>query len=85
MLLEIQNLGSLTEKPPLVLPRKFNLIYDEQLSQYPLQYILLSQIITVSLLLSRRNSINSVVLVRKRTIPTKRPQPADEVSANFSC
>jgi hypothetical protein len=28
--------------------------------------------------------VNSVVLVRKRTIPTKRPQPADEVSANFS-
>jgi hypothetical protein len=27
---------------------------------------------------------NSVVLVRKRTIPTKPPQPADEVSANFS-
>jgi hypothetical protein len=27
---------------------------------------------------------NSVVLVRKRTIPNKRPQPADEVSANFS-
>jgi hypothetical protein len=28
--------------------------------------------------------LNSVVLVRKRTIPTKRPQPAGEVSANFS-
>jgi hypothetical protein len=28
--------------------------------------------------------LNSVVLARKRTIPTKRPQPADEVSANFS-
>jgi hypothetical protein len=28
--------------------------------------------------------INSVVLVRKRTIPTERPQPAGEVSANFS-
>jgi hypothetical protein len=27
---------------------------------------------------------NSVVLVRKRTIPTKRPQPADEGSAKFS-
>jgi hypothetical protein len=27
---------------------------------------------------------NSVVLVRKRTIPTERPQPAGEVSANFS-
>jgi hypothetical protein len=27
---------------------------------------------------------NSVVLVRKRTIPTERPQPADKVSANFS-
>jgi hypothetical protein len=28
--------------------------------------------------------LNSVVLVRKRTIPTKRPQPADKVSAKFS-
>jgi hypothetical protein len=28
--------------------------------------------------------INSVVLVRKRTIPTERPQPVGEVSANFS-
>jgi hypothetical protein len=27
---------------------------------------------------------NSVVLVRKRTIPAERQQPADEVSANFS-
>jgi hypothetical protein len=27
---------------------------------------------------------NSVVLVRKRTIPTERPQPAGEVSVNFS-
>jgi hypothetical protein len=26
---------------------------------------------------------NSVVLVRKRTIPTERPQPVGEVSANF--
>jgi hypothetical protein len=26
--------------------------------------------------------LNSVVLVRKRTIPTERPQPAGEVSAN---
>jgi hypothetical protein len=28
--------------------------------------------------------LNSAVLVRKRTIPTERPQPAGEVSANFS-
>jgi hypothetical protein len=27
---------------------------------------------------------NSVVLVRKRTRPIERPQPAGEVSANFS-
>jgi hypothetical protein len=27
---------------------------------------------------------NSVVLVRKRTIPSERPQPVGEVSANFS-
>jgi hypothetical protein len=32
----------------------------------------------------KKLKLNSVVLVRKRTIPTKRPQPADEVSANFS-
>jgi hypothetical protein len=32
-----------------------------------------------------KKKLNSVVfLVRKWTIPTKRPQPADEVSANFS-
>jgi hypothetical protein len=28
--------------------------------------------------------LNSVVLVRKRTIPTERPQPVGEVSANVS-
>jgi hypothetical protein len=33
------------------------------------------------LFLKEKEKKNSVVLVRKRTIPTKRPQPADEVSA----
>jgi hypothetical protein len=28
--------------------------------------------------------LNAVVLIRKRTIPTERPQPDGEVSANFS-
>jgi RNase P subunit RPR2 len=28
--------------------------------------------------------LNSVVLVRKRTIPTERPQPVGKISANFS-
>jgi hypothetical protein len=32
----------------------------------------------------RHSAYNSVVLVRKRTIPTEGPQPAGEVSANFS-
>jgi hypothetical protein len=36
----------------------------------------------LSLLLKKKKT--SVVLVRKRTIPTGRPQPAGEVSANFS-
>jgi hypothetical protein len=37
------------------------------------------------LLVSSLNELtNSVVLVHKRTIPTERPQPAGEVSANFS-
>jgi hypothetical protein len=29
-------------------------------------------------------NFNSVVLVRKRTIPTERPQPVGEISTNFS-
>jgi hypothetical protein len=32
----------------------------------------------------KKEQLNSVVLVRKRTIPTERPQPIGEVSANFS-
>ena len=31
----------------------------------------------------RTNSKNSVALVRERTIPTERPPPVGEVSANF--
>jgi hypothetical protein len=31
-----------------------------------------------------KTKLNSVVLVRKRTIPTERPQPAGEVKANIS-
>jgi hypothetical protein len=31
-----------------------------------------------------KTKLNSVVLVRKRTIPTERPQPVGEVSVNFS-
>jgi hypothetical protein len=31
-----------------------------------------------------KKKLSSVVLVGKRTIPTERPQPAGEVSANFS-
>jgi hypothetical protein len=31
-----------------------------------------------------KTKLNSVVLVRKCTIPTERPQPVGEVSANFS-
>jgi hypothetical protein len=34
--------------------------------------------------MNKKKKLNSVVLVRKRTIPTERPQPAGEVSANFS-
>jgi hypothetical protein len=32
----------------------------------------------------KENLLNSVVLVRKRTIPTERPQPAGEVSALYT-
>ena len=35
------------------------------------------------LLLSDTLKLNSVALVRERTIPTERPPPVGEVSANF--
>jgi hypothetical protein len=31
-----------------------------------------------------KTKLNSMVLVRKRTIPTERPRPVGEVSANIS-
>jgi hypothetical protein len=40
--------------------------------------------ITISLKDVNITKLNSLVLVRKRTITTQRPQPADEASANFS-
>jgi hypothetical protein len=36
------------------------------------------------LYIGKKTKLNFVVLVRKRTIPTERPQPVGEVSANFS-
>jgi hypothetical protein len=40
--------------------------------------------VTLILLISLQQQTNSVALVRKRTIPTERPPPVGEVSANFS-
>jgi hypothetical protein len=40
-------------------------------------------ILTVILLLNPKLKLNSVALVRERTIPTERPPPGGEVSANF--
>jgi hypothetical protein len=37
-----------------------------------------------AVLVENYTKLNSVVLVLKRTIPTERPQPVGEVSANFS-
>jgi hypothetical protein len=48
-----------------------------------MQFLLLNKL-RVGTQLTSQTGLNSVVLVRKRTILTKRPQPADEVSANFS-
>jgi hypothetical protein len=33
---------------------------------------------------TKKTKLNSVVLVRKQTILTEQPQPADEASVNFS-
>jgi len=42
-----------------------------------------SLFISVIYKLSLATKLNSVALVRTRTIPTERPPPVDEVSANF--
>jgi hypothetical protein len=41
-------------------------------------------IFIVTVMKTSNQMINSEVLVRKRTIPTERPQSVGEVSANFS-
>ena len=38
---------------------------------------------TATAALTTTTKLNSVALVRERTIPTERPPPVDEVSANF--
>ena len=37
----------------------------------------------IPLVISSKTKLNSVALVRERTIPTERPPPVGEVSANF--
>jgi len=44
---------------------------------------LMKTLVSTSLLLSQIGKKNSVALVRERTIPTERPPPVGEVSANF--
>jgi hypothetical protein len=43
----------------------------------------LSIVISLSIRRLRSTKLNSMALVRERTIPTERPPPVGEVSANF--
>jgi len=42
-----------------------------------------STVVTVIAVILPKTKLNSVALVRERTIPTERPPPVGEVSANF--
>jgi hypothetical protein len=44
---------------------------------------MLTEIFHINWNASTKSKLNSVALARKRTIPTERPQPVGEVSANF--
>jgi hypothetical protein len=71
------------ELPPLRRPARsqslYRLRYPGSLSVRVVQFHEISH-----WLFSLTNKLNSVALVRKQTIPTERPQPVGEVSANFS-
>jgi hypothetical protein len=57
-------------------------------SERPVTFIVIHSTINNNTVLMGRDinkqNNNSVALVRKRTIPTERPQPVGEVTANFS-
>ena len=53
------------------------------LRPFGLQFSIISAIPVLSILVACRKKLNSVALVHKRTIPTERPPPVGEVSANF--
>ena len=46
-------------------------------------FISVTSIMAIKRLMSINLKLNSVALVRERTIPTERPPPVGEVSANF--
>ena len=88
---KINTTGNHTNSPP---PRKGPIWCKRNYSIYPFSFIpvyILFSIIYSSFHFNHCNCndltficlINSVALVRERTIPTERPPPVGEVSANF--
>jgi hypothetical protein len=63
--------------PPITILAELK--HAQMLSKQVLFYVIISWH-----LLNYTKKLNSVVLVHKRTIPTKRPLLVSEVSANFS-
>ena len=59
-----------------------NLLFDENVTDCELNISTMLEI-TRNVCLEILTKLNSVALVRKRTIPTERPPPVGEVSANF--
>ena len=51
--------------------------------RFHIPLILIAPHIHSVMLLKTKTKLNSVALVRERTIPTERPPPVGEVSANF--
>jgi hypothetical protein len=66
------------------------LLAERNMADVTIRQLGTAQTLSVTTLVQSRHDskikkkLNSVVSVRKRTIPTERPQPVGEVSANFS-
>jgi len=73
----------LTDSVALLVETGFNYNTATDFRQYLCEVSFHTKSHSNTVILFHFNKLNSVALVRERTIPTERPPPVGEVSANF--